>query len=91
MARLLPFCGWGTGFILMPEQRRFDHLCQRVSASLTAASLTPEDVLATLPEARERVYTRRYPKRLRALPDVRARIVPLSVAASERPAGSGLF
>jgi AbrB family looped-hinge helix DNA binding protein len=53
----------GDGLILLPEQRRFDHLCQRVSASLTAAGLTPEDVLATLPKARERVYARRYAKR----------------------------
>ena len=53
----------GDGLILLPEQRRFEHLCQRVSASLTAAGLTPEDVLATLPEARERVYARRYAKK----------------------------
>jgi AbrB family looped-hinge helix DNA binding protein len=50
----------GDGLILLPEQRRFEHLCQRVSASLTSTGLTPEDVLATLPEARERVYARRY-------------------------------
>jgi len=54
----------GDGLILLPEQRRFEHLCQRVSASLTAAGLTPEDVLATLPEARERVYARRYAKKV---------------------------
>jgi AbrB family looped-hinge helix DNA binding protein len=53
----------GDGLILLPEQRRFEHLCQRVSASLTAAGLTTEDVLATLPEARERVYARRYAKK----------------------------
>jgi AbrB family looped-hinge helix DNA binding protein len=53
----------GDGLILLPEQRRFDHLCQRVSANLTAAGLSPADVLATLPEARERVYARRYAKK----------------------------
>jgi len=53
----------GDGLILLPEQRRFEHLCQRVSASLTSAGLAPEDVLATLPEARERVYARRYAKK----------------------------
>jgi AbrB family looped-hinge helix DNA binding protein len=53
----------GDGLILLPEQRRFEHLCQRVSASLTAVRLTPEDLLATLPEARERVYARRYAKK----------------------------
>jgi AbrB family looped-hinge helix DNA binding protein len=53
----------GDGLILLPEQRRFEHLCQRVSASLTSVRLAPEDVLATLPEARERVYARRYAKK----------------------------
>lgn len=48
----------GSGLILLPEQRRFERLCQQVSAMLTAAHLTPKDVLATLPEARRRVYAR---------------------------------
>lgn len=50
----------GDGLILLPEQRRFKQLCQRVSSSLTAAGLTSEDILATLPEVRDRVYARRY-------------------------------
>jgi len=49
----------GDGLILVPEQRRFEQLCERVRLSLTAAGLTSEDVLATLPEARRRVYARR--------------------------------
>lgn len=52
----------GDGLILLPEQRRFEHLCQRVGSTLTAAGLTPEDLLATLPEARNRVYARNYGK-----------------------------
>ncbi|HUJ31184.1 MAG TPA: AbrB/MazE/SpoVT family DNA-binding domain-containing protein [Candidatus Acidoferrum sp.] len=52
----------GDGLILLPEQRRFEELCAQVSASITAAGLTPEDLLATLPEARNRVYARRYGK-----------------------------
>jgi AbrB family looped-hinge helix DNA binding protein len=52
----------GDGLILLPEQGRFEQLCQRVSSSLTAAGLTAEDVLATLPEARDRVYAGRYGK-----------------------------
>jgi AbrB family looped-hinge helix DNA binding protein len=52
----------GDGLILLPEQQRFEHLCQRVSGNLTAAGLTPEDLLATLPEARDRVYARHYGK-----------------------------
>jgi AbrB family looped-hinge helix DNA binding protein len=39
----------GDGLILMPEQQRFEQLCQQVSSSLTAAGLTSGDVLATLP------------------------------------------
>ena len=53
----------GDGLILLPEQRRFEQLCERVSSSLTAAGLTAEDVLATVPEARNRIYVRRYGKK----------------------------
>ena len=53
----------GDGLILLPEQQRFEHLCQQVSSSLTAARLKPEDLLATLPEARDRVYALRYGKK----------------------------
>jgi AbrB family looped-hinge helix DNA binding protein len=52
----------GDGLILLPEQRRFEHLCRRVSSVLAEAGLTTEDLLATLPEARNRVYARRYGK-----------------------------
>jgi AbrB family looped-hinge helix DNA binding protein len=54
----------GDGLILLPEQQRFERLCQRVSASLIAAGVKPKDLLATLPEARKRVYARRYGKKL---------------------------
>lgn len=50
----------GDGLILLPEQRRFEQLCEQVSASLTAAGLASEDLLATLTEARDRVYARHY-------------------------------
>jgi AbrB family looped-hinge helix DNA binding protein len=53
----------GNGLILLPEQKRFQSLCEQVTATLTSAGLTPELVLATLPQARERVYARRYGKR----------------------------
>jgi AbrB family looped-hinge helix DNA binding protein len=52
----------GDGLILLPEQSRFERLCQQVSESLTAGGLRPEAILATLPGARERVYRRRYGK-----------------------------
>jgi AbrB family looped-hinge helix DNA binding protein len=53
----------GDGLILLPEQRRFEQLCQQVSSSLTAAGVTSCDRLATLPDARNRVYERRYGKK----------------------------
>ncbi|HEV3039024.1 MAG TPA: AbrB/MazE/SpoVT family DNA-binding domain-containing protein [Candidatus Angelobacter sp.] len=52
----------GDGLLLLPEQRRFEQLCQRVSSNLTTAGLMQGDLLATLPEARARVYARYYRK-----------------------------
>jgi AbrB family looped-hinge helix DNA binding protein len=52
----------GDGLILLPEQQRFERLCQQASDALTAAGLTSEDLLSTLPEARDRVYARHYGK-----------------------------
>ena len=53
----------GDGLILLPEQRRFEQLCQKVSSKLTAGGLAAGDLIATLPEARDRVYARRYGKK----------------------------
>ena len=50
----------GDGLILLPEQRRFDQLCERISTTLAAAGVTADAALATLPEARQRVYERHY-------------------------------
>ena len=52
----------GDGLILLPEQQRFQQLCERVSSALSGAGLSPDDLLATLPEARERVLARHYGK-----------------------------
>lgn len=53
----------GDGLILLPEQARFNALCKQVSAALVAAGADPQEILDTLPGARERVYARRYGKR----------------------------
>ncbi len=53
----------GDGLILLPEQQRFERLCRRVSTSLTVAGLEPKELLATLAEARDRVYAARYGKK----------------------------
>ncbi len=58
----LAFIRLGDGLIVLPEQQRFERLCAQVSANLTAAGVAPEELLATLPEARERIYARRYGK-----------------------------
>jgi AbrB family looped-hinge helix DNA binding protein len=52
----------GDGLVLLPEQQRFEHLCAQVCSALTGAGLTPQAILATLPEARKRVFARRYKK-----------------------------
>jgi AbrB family looped-hinge helix DNA binding protein len=50
----------GDGLILLPEQRRFEQLCRQMSAHLTASDVTTHDLLATLPDARNRVYAKQY-------------------------------
>jgi len=50
----------GDGLLLLPEQRRFERLCRRVSSALTRAGVKAEALLATLPKARKRVLARHY-------------------------------
>jgi len=50
----------GNGLILLPEHQRFEQLCERITSVLTNLGVKPEELLATLPEARNRVYTRHY-------------------------------
>ena len=52
----------GDGLILLPEQQRFEQLCEQISSKLAAAGLKPKDALAPLNEARTRVYARHYGK-----------------------------
>src|SRR5580692_10129812 len=51
----------GEGLILIPEQNRFRILCDSIASALESRSLSPADLLDTLPEARQRVFARRYP------------------------------
>jgi AbrB family looped-hinge helix DNA binding protein len=53
----------GDGLILLPEQQRFEELCQRIASKLTSTRQTQAEILMTLPEARDRVYARHYGKR----------------------------
>jgi AbrB family looped-hinge helix DNA binding protein len=52
----------GDGLILLPEQQRFDRLCEKVSSAFAGAGLTPTTILATLAKVRKRVFLRRYSK-----------------------------
>jgi AbrB family looped-hinge helix DNA binding protein len=52
----------GEGLMLIPEQNRFRILCDSIASVLEHRQLSPADLLDTLPEARQRVFVRRYPK-----------------------------
>jgi len=52
----------GEALILIPEQNRFRLLCDSIASVFERHHITPEDLLSTLPEARERVFARRYPE-----------------------------
>jgi AbrB family looped-hinge helix DNA binding protein len=55
----------GEGLILIPEQNRFRVLCDSIASVLKKRQLSPADLLDTLPEARQRIFARRYPKSAR--------------------------
>jgi AbrB family looped-hinge helix DNA binding protein len=50
----------GDGLILIPEQRRFEQLCRRITSAFSRAGAETNTLLAELPEARKRVFQRRY-------------------------------
>jgi AbrB family looped-hinge helix DNA binding protein len=50
----------GDGLILLPEQQRFEKLCEELTSSLASAAISEKEFMTTLPEARSRVYERRY-------------------------------
>ncbi len=53
----------GGGLILLPEQQRFEQLCERISEALSRTGKSREELLATLPSVRETLYKRRYGKK----------------------------
>lgn len=58
----------GEGLLLIPEQQRFDQLCDAIASTLEQAGVTDTELQATLPEVRERLARRRYPELFRAKP-----------------------
>ena len=51
----------GSGLLLIPEDARFRELCDRVAATFARHGTQDEEILETLPDARERVFARHYP------------------------------
>jgi hypothetical protein len=45
---------------LEDDMLRFEQLCAQISGRLADVGITASDLMATLPEARKRVYARRY-------------------------------
>ncbi len=52
----------GGALLLIPEQARFRQLCDRIATVFASHGITETDLLATLPEARRRVFERLYPE-----------------------------
>lgn len=51
----------GDGLLLVPEQKRFEQLCESLSARLENAGITEVALQSTLPEVREELTRKRYP------------------------------
>jgi bifunctional DNA-binding transcriptional regulator/antitoxin component of YhaV-PrlF toxin-antitoxin module len=52
----------GSVLLLLPDDARFRALCDRVAATFARHEIQAPDLLATLPDARERVVARHYPQ-----------------------------
>ena len=52
----------GDGLLLIPEQKRFEQLCESFSARLENAGITEVVLQSTLPEVREELTRKRYPE-----------------------------
>ena len=52
----------GEGLMLIPENRRFEDLCDAIASRLENAGISDTAVQETLPEVRERLARRRYPE-----------------------------
>jgi hypothetical protein len=55
--------------MLIPQQNRFRILCESIASVFERCQITPADLLDTLPEARQRVFARRYPELAGQEPD----------------------
>ena len=52
----------GDGLMLIPEQKRFDELCDSIASRLERAGVTDAALQGTLSEVREKLARKRYPE-----------------------------
>ncbi len=50
----------GQGVLLLPEQEELEAVCERIRRTLLKTGRTKRDILATLPEVRQRVFKELY-------------------------------
>lgn len=58
----------GSGLLLIPEQERFRQLCEKIAAVFASHDVNADDLLATLPAARDHVFAELYPELAQAKP-----------------------
>ena len=68
----------GGALLLIPEHAYFRQLCDRIASVFANLGIPEEDLLRTLPEARQRVFERHYPELAK----------PAKKQRSRMPAGS---
>jgi bifunctional DNA-binding transcriptional regulator/antitoxin component of YhaV-PrlF toxin-antitoxin module len=56
----------GAGLLLIPEQARFRQLLDRIADIFTSHGVAEAELLASLPEARKRIFERHYPELAKA-------------------------
>ncbi|MFN7921055.1 MAG: AbrB/MazE/SpoVT family DNA-binding domain-containing protein [Bryobacteraceae bacterium] len=52
----------GDALLLVPEQTRFNTLCDSIAARIEKAGVTETELQVTLPEVRESLVRKRYPE-----------------------------
>jgi AbrB family looped-hinge helix DNA binding protein len=67
----------GDGLVVLPERRGFERMCERVRSALTEAGVRADEFVGTLPDARRRVFARRYGKLKSMQTAKRKRIRPM--------------
>jgi AbrB family looped-hinge helix DNA binding protein len=50
----------GNGLILIPEEERFERLCEQISDALLSAGITVESAVESLPQIRRQLYEEHY-------------------------------